>query len=141
MIKRIINIGDKFDRLTVIEDTGKRSAGREAIYLCKCDCGNEIEVRSSNIGRHTKSCGCIRKILYPNGTYLPALKINKEPQSNNTSGHVGVIKSRGKWVAQIKIYGQKIYLGSFDTYEEACNAREAAELEIFAPIINASKAL
>lgn len=141
MIKRIINIGDKFDRLTVKADTGKRRANGEAIFLCRCDCGNEVEVRSSNIGRNSKSCGCTKKILYLNGTYLPALKINKAPQSNNTSGHVGVIKSRGKWVAQIKIYGQKTYLGSFDTFEDACKAREAAELEIFAPIINASKAL
>lgn len=37
---------------------------RKALWLCKCDCGNEKEiiVRGSDLRRnHTKSCGCLQK--------------------------------------------------------------------------------
>lgn len=54
--------GQKFGRLLVLEDSMKRTKHRYVLWLCKCDCGNEIPV----IGRHltignTKSCGCLRK--------------------------------------------------------------------------------
>ena len=58
----IINlIGQKFGRLTVLYDTGKRKYGH-VIWHCKCDCGNECDVRSSNLKTgSTKSCGCLVK--------------------------------------------------------------------------------
>lgn len=63
---------------------------------------------------------------------------NQKKLSNNTSGHVGVTlhKAKGKWVAQIKIHGDNIYLGLFDTLEAANNAhvKAKAELHKFNPI-------
>lgn len=51
--------GERFGRLTVIEPTEKRH-NRCVIWLCRCDCGNLIEVQGSylRVG-DTMSCGCL----------------------------------------------------------------------------------
>ena len=54
-------INQRFGRLVVIEKTDKRS-GTNVIWKCKCDCGNEVFVSSSNLrSGHTQSCGCLQK--------------------------------------------------------------------------------
>lgn len=57
--------GQRFDRLVVInraEDHISPSGRRYIRWLCKCDCGNDIVVFGSNLGRHhTMSCGCLNK--------------------------------------------------------------------------------
>ncbi len=51
----------KFGRLTVKYDTGKRNRGR-AIWHCICDCGNEIDTLSYYLRcGDTTSCGCYQK--------------------------------------------------------------------------------
>lgn len=65
--------GQKFGRLTVIKDSGERK-GKEVVWLCKCDCGETIKVRSYDLRHgHTSSCGCLRskgeekiKIIFSN---------------------------------------------------------------------------
>lgn len=56
---------------------------------------------------------------------------NLATPKNNTSGRIGVSWNRrdGKWAARIKNQGRLIYLGYFDSFEDACTAREAAEVE------------
>lgn len=56
--------GQKFNKLTAIKRAGKDKTGR-ALWLCKCDCGNMITVRLTDLrtGRR-KSCGCLRKERY-----------------------------------------------------------------------------
>ena len=56
---------------------------------------------------------------------------NRSLSTNNTSGHTGVIyhKQTGKWQAEIKVKGKKMYLGLFDTIEEALVPRLAAEIK------------
>jgi hypothetical protein len=51
-------IGSKVGRLTVIKIAGRVKTRLN--LLCKCDCGKEVEVLDSNIGRHTNSCGCLK---------------------------------------------------------------------------------
>ena len=55
--------------------------------------------------------------------------INRGVGKNNTSGHKGVYKISGynRYGVQININGKRIYLGSFDTYDEACSVRAIAE--------------
>ncbi len=48
---------------------------------------------------------------------------------NNTSGFNGVIKSGDKWMAQIKVNYESINLGTFDTIEEATEARKEANIK------------
>lgn len=51
-------IGQKYGKLTVIKRVGSRK-GR-SLWLCRCDCGREVEVpRDSLIRGNTKSCGCV----------------------------------------------------------------------------------
>lgn len=61
MAKKIDLTGQKFGRLEALYDTGERKDGA-VVWHCKCDCGNEVDVKSSNLtsGR-TKSCGCLRR--------------------------------------------------------------------------------
>lgn len=52
--------GQKFGKLTVIEKVGATKQGN-AVWLCKCDCGNTCAVRSVLLrSGETTSCGCYR---------------------------------------------------------------------------------
>jgi hypothetical protein len=55
-------IGEKFNRLTVIEDLGYKQIGESGKYhfvLVKCDCGNKREMLYTDVRLgHSKSCGC-----------------------------------------------------------------------------------
>lgn len=61
--------------------------------------------------------------------------INRDLQSNNTTGHAGVHfnKNNGKWNARVKVNGKVIWLGSFQTKEEAIAARQAGEEKYYLP--------
>ena len=52
---------------------------------------------------------------------------NKRMPINNTSGYIGVGKRGDKWYAYIKVDDKQIYLGTFDTKDEAIQARKQAE--------------
>lgn len=53
-------VGERFTRLTVIEDLGRRQANKRRVWGCKCDCGALIAVDTSNLEyNHTRSCGCL----------------------------------------------------------------------------------
>ena len=53
-------IGQRFGRLTVIEECGRKRGG--VLWLCKCDCGNETKVMSATlINGKTTSCGCYNR--------------------------------------------------------------------------------
>lgn len=54
---------------------------------------------------------------------------NRSSQSNTSSGTVGVYRKNGKYAAHIKVNQKQIYLGIFDRYEDAVNARKSAEIE------------
>jgi hypothetical protein len=56
-------IGLRFGRLVVRDEAGVNSAGA-AIWLCDCDCGNQVVVRGQNLRRvmsPTHSCGCAKR--------------------------------------------------------------------------------
>ena len=60
MGKRIDLVGQRFSRLVVIKPMGHDSKGN-ALWLCKCDCGNERIINVSCLKRgYNKSCGCLR---------------------------------------------------------------------------------
>lgn len=53
-------VGQSFGRLFVIERNGRK--GNKALWKCRCDCGNETNVTSSDlVTGNTQSCGCQRK--------------------------------------------------------------------------------
>ena len=67
--------GKRFTKLLVLErrdsrQHGTNSTDMRAVWLCRCDCGNEIiafghSLRSGN----TRSCGCIRSELSASATH------------------------------------------------------------------------
>lgn len=144
-------LGKKFGKLTVIKRVNSQGSSR---YLCRCDCGNEIIVRSSYLltgGR--KSCGCLRsetskKLMESikksgddardtnrfEGTNIASL--NEGLSKSNKTGYKGVSKMKsGRYRAYITIRGVQKHLGSFDTADEAAETRKIAEKEIYQPII------
>lgn len=55
--------GQRFGKVTVLSRVANNKHGR-AVWLCKCDCGNEKEIPAANLksGR-TTSCGCYSRGL------------------------------------------------------------------------------
>lgn len=55
-----IKPGDRFGKLTVVEDAGRDRRG-QALVRCRCDCGKEAIARASRIRTGSqRSCGCLR---------------------------------------------------------------------------------
>ncbi len=61
--KYSIKGGDSFGRLTAIKRVYEvAKSGRNAAWICKCECGNYKVVRESNLAAGmTNSCGCLLK--------------------------------------------------------------------------------
>ena len=58
----IDEIGNRYGRLIVLNRAGMSKHGF-AMWLCRCDCGNEVTIRGSSLrngSTPTKSCGCLR---------------------------------------------------------------------------------
>ena len=54
-----LSIVTRYGKLVVLSQLPKE--GKYYIYLCKCDCGNTIEVKAENLkSGKVKSCGCLK---------------------------------------------------------------------------------
>lgn len=60
-LKHVINTGDRFGRLLVIEQMPNNRWGNR-VFLCRCDCGNERTYQAGALyqGR-AQSCGCLHR--------------------------------------------------------------------------------
>jgi len=62
---KTIKVGDRFTRLTVVEEVQPHiypSGKKRRKFKCLCDCGNNIDVISNNLQSNaSKSCGCLNK--------------------------------------------------------------------------------
>lgn len=132
-------VGKRFGMLTVLSYACKENGFH--IWHCRCDCGNEVDVRQNNLlQRWTKSCGCQRdpqkNLHYEGGTCLEMLN-PKLMYKTNTSGIRGVYynKKRNKWIAQIMFKQKCYYLGGYDNIDDAAEARAKAEKETFGNFI------
>ena len=127
--------GKRFRKLTVTEYAGKRAGMHR--WRCICDCGNETIVGQTLLQNgKTKSCGCLQQtqilknMKFVDGTSVTAIeaRMSRPPISTNSSGYNGVYhSSRGKWRAQIGFKGKMYYLGSFDSIQDAIDARKEGE--------------
>lgn len=139
-------IGQKFNRLTVLEDTGKRKNG-SVVWLCRCDCGNLCEINGGSLTRSknpTKSCGCLKK------------ETDHAPKGNvidltwQIFGHLTVLKRDGsdnrgeaKWLCQcdcgnpqlISVLGSNLRNGH--TQSCGCERRSHGEI-IIIKILNSN---
>lgn len=65
--------GQRFGKLVVLEDSGKRQ-GSSVMWKCRCDCGNITYATGSTLKKgNTKSCGCL--VLHP--VREPAIEIKE----------------------------------------------------------------
>jgi hypothetical protein len=63
IMKHVVNLGDKYGRLTVIREVHKLAADgrRYRAALCRCDCGKQTAPRISSLtAGDAQSCGCSR---------------------------------------------------------------------------------
>jgi hypothetical protein len=58
-------------------------------------------------------------------------RVNCGLSANNTSGYKGVTKNRKAWITSIMKDRQYVYIGSFETPEEAAKAYDAKAVELF----------
>lgn len=127
-------VGKRFGDLTVVSYAGKKTGCH--VWHCRCVCGNETDVRQSNLQiGHTTSCGCrcgVGNMPAEYGTKVCQIRKMTIP-SNNRSGVRGVYwdKRTKKWLAQITFQGKKMHIGSYYTIEEAAAARKDAEEKNF----------
>lgn len=91
--------GQIFDRLTVIKRNGNNRQNGNALWLCKCICGNTINADSYSL-RHgrTKSCGCLTR-------ELRAVNIRKNPKTRASMGHasnLGITDHHSDYPSRVK---------------------------------------
>lgn len=102
MHKNIKNrIGQKIGRLTILSDTGQRKYGM-VVWLCRCDCGNLTEVRSSCLtSGQTKSCGCFHRDSIIQRRKLQVGK--NDPSFKHGDKFYGVaVPPYGSWISMIQ---------------------------------------
>lgn len=115
--------------------------GKDYRAICTClSCGRETVTSWHGVKKgDIKSCKCgLRKSAtrgtlskgFGDGTSI--ISHHRALNSNSTTGVKGVTwNPRNKFRATIGYKGEKIYLGSFDTLEDAAEARRKAEEMIY----------
>lgn len=139
--------GRRFGRLTALYHTDRRSKKGSVFWHCRCDCGNEVEVTEDGLlyGNY-KSCGCLRQEIWKelpgqlhmvDGTCVEMLEKRKH-RRDNTSGFRGIYRmNNGKYRVTIGFKGKRFYIGTFEGYDDAVQARLAAENTIHGGFIHA----
>lgn len=95
-MKLMNRVGEKYGHLTVIkrgEDRIYPSGKKSVVWICKCDCGNTVEVDVTNLrNNHSKSCGCVTNLkgnvkhnLYHGNRRLYAVWTNMKQRCYNTN--------------------------------------------------------
>lgn len=137
-------IGKRFGKLIVLDVYNEKEKEDYRYRLkCKCDCGNITHpTLISVVGKNANvtSCGCVREErgekMLESYLFKGTRVTNLQMKTNNKSGVKGVQKRpSGRYRADIWFQNKSIYLGTFDTLEEAAAARKAAEEKYFKPII------
>lgn len=134
----VLNLqGKRFGRLTASHPTDKRDKKGSVMWHCRCRCNNELDISADALVHgNYRSCGCLKKEIEQkvgstlrrvDGTCVDILE-NRKHRSDNTSGFRGVYKLKnGRFRAGIGLKKERFSLGTFDTFEEAVQARLEAE--------------
>ena len=98
---------------------------RVVMLMCYGFCGEGLDVDHINHVRNDNRLVNLRFVTRREN------QRNQSLGSKNTSGVTGVcfLKARKKYMAQIRVDGENIFLGRFETLEEAAAARAEANLK------------
>lgn len=137
-----IKVGDRIGHWTLIEQ-------RRTKFLCRCDCGAERLISAYNLMHGEavlcKSCASksIHAVMDKGNKIMRALQtqdlvpkyagFGRKSKRLPKSGITGVYIQKGRYRAEITVVGKRIFLGSFETLEEAAAARRVAEIKYFKP--------
>ena len=132
--------GQRFGFLEALKPLKRADKSGSMMWLCRCDCGNQVEVSYKHLAYgNQKSCGCRKKeqkqrlnsfLTHVAGTSMDIVKSKKLP-ADNTTGCKGVYLIKGKYLAKIVFQKKQYFLGTFDTLEAAAAARREAERVLF----------
>jgi hypothetical protein len=68
-------IGKKFGKLLVLDLFSKNEKDNTPIWLCECDCGNKLTIKSRLLLENkTKSCGCLFRLDFGEGAFNSLFK-------------------------------------------------------------------
>src|ERR1700689_1121002 len=87
--------GNRFSRLLVLRRV-KIDGARNAMWECLCDCGNTTVVAAANIGKSTRSCGCLAKET--------AAKLLRGNTTNRTHNMVSSVEYRAWSKLKMRCY-------------------------------------
>lgn len=106
-------IGQKFGKLTVLEEflLPQSNGKNQRFCKCQCDCGNIVEVSVSHLrSGHSQSCGCLQKEKASENSVIR--------EEGNRYGKLTVIKEYGRdsygrvlWLCLCDCGNEKIALG------------------------------
>lgn len=135
----------KFNRLEALYPTPKRTNSGSVIWRCICDCGKETDISETALVHGSQiSCGCRMRevgkdlsahLHFIDGTCIEFLK--RKQRRDNSSGYPGVYRvENGKYRAGITFKKIRYHLGTYDTFEEAKQERQKAELRYHQSFLN-----
>ena len=138
--KKLDLTGQRYGKLTVLRPAD--NVGETTAWVCRCDCGSETIVQTSNLRRgNTKTCGCQHRkskenpfgLTFVDGTCVEVLESAKIARKNNRSGVSGVywMPDKRVWRAAICFKGKRHSLGIYRNFEDAVKARKQAEEELY----------
>ena len=139
--------GQKFGLLTAVYPTERRDHRGSVYWHCVCECGNEIDVAAGALlDGNNRSCGCLKdknqkqiaqRRHRVDGTCVEVLEKRKK-RRDNESGFRGVfyLKNSNRYRVDIGFKGKRYYVGLFEDYDEAVQARLEAENLIHNSFIN-----
>ena len=139
--------GQKFGLLTAVYPTERRDHRGSVYWHCVCECGNEIDVAAGALlDGNNRSCGCLKdknqkqiaqRRHLVDGTCVEVLEKRKK-RRDNESGFRGVfyLKNSNRYRVDIGFKGKRYYVGLFEDYDEAVQARLEAENLIHNSFIN-----
>ena len=129
--------GKRYGKLVALYSLGRTDECGSMLWRCRCDCGNEVDVSVSCLNKgNNKSCGCLKKeyqrlvhdrLHLIDGTCVEWLD-GRKSRSDNTSGFRGVFrKKNGRYSVSIGFKKKIYYIGTFEEYSDAVEARLRAE--------------
>jgi hypothetical protein len=129
-----IQIGDTFDRYTVIASAG-RLPNKTPLWLCRCTCGTEREIQDGNLKRGlARSCGCLKSALISAANSAHGESTPPTPEYDTWHGMIRRCRStRGNSAANYKERGIQVcerWLSSYEAFLSDMGRRPSSEHSI-----------